>query len=84
VGHLRPDALDHAGALVPEHHRPAAVAEVALGQVQVGVADACRRDPHEHLAVAGRVELDRLDRERGPRRVEDGGPDAERPAHRTR
>ena len=45
-----PDRLDHAGALVAEHDRHAAVAQVPLGQVQVGVAHARGGDPDEHLA----------------------------------
>ena len=32
----------HAGALMAEHHRPAAAAQVAVGQVHVGVTDARR------------------------------------------
>ena len=44
------DGLDRPGALVPEHHRPAALAEAAGGEVDVGVADAGRGDAHQHLA----------------------------------
>ena len=55
------DGLDRARALVPEHHRPAPVAETPVGEVQVGVADAAGRDAHEHLARLGRGQLDVLD-----------------------
>jgi hypothetical protein len=75
VGHALPHRLDDAGALVAEHGRPAAVAEVALGQVQIGVAHARRGHPHEHLVVAGRVEQQRLDAQRGALVLQDGGPD---------
>ena len=44
------DGLDRPGALVPEHHRPAALAEAAGGEVHVGVADARSGDAHLHLA----------------------------------
>ena len=49
--------LHHAGALVAQHDREAPLAEVAVGQVQVGVADAGGGDAHEHLAgaAAGRA-----------------------------
>ena len=41
--------LDDPGTFVTEHHRPAARSERAVGEVQIGVADAGRRDAHEHL-----------------------------------
>ena len=44
------DLLHDARALVAEHHRPAPVAELAVHQPHVGVADARRRDSDEHLA----------------------------------
>ena len=75
VGDALPDRLDDAGALVPEHDRPAAVAEVALGQVQVGVAHARRGHPHEHLVLPGRIEQECLDAERHALLLEDGRPD---------
>jgi hypothetical protein len=55
-GDAGPDGLDHAGALVAQHGRPAAAPEVPVGQVHVGVADPGRRDPHLDLARARRVE----------------------------
>jgi hypothetical protein len=55
------DGFHGAGALVPEHHRPASVAETAVGQVHVGVADAGGGDADEHLAGLGRRERDVLD-----------------------
>src|ERR687897_176550 len=77
-GHVRdalPHRLDHAGALVAEHHRHAAGAEVAVGEVQVGVADAGGGDAHEQLAGARRVELELLHGERLVVRVQHGGAD---------
>ena len=47
-----------------EHHRPAAVAERAVGEVDVGVADAGGGDPDEHLAAPWWIERDGLDRDR--------------------
>src|SRR5207244_6543592 len=58
------DLLDDAGALVSEHHRPATLAELAVSKPHVGVADAGRRDAHEHLARLRRIELDLLDAHR--------------------
>ena len=55
------DLLDGAGALVPEHHRPAPGAEAAGGEMDVGVADAGRRDAHQHLAGFRRRERHLLD-----------------------
>jgi hypothetical protein len=49
---------------VAEHHRPATVAEHAVGQVDVGVADTGRGDAHQDLTGAWRIELDRLDPDR--------------------
>ena len=71
----RADGLDDAGALVPEHRRPAPVAEVAVGEADVGVAHARRRDPHQHLARVRRVEGQRLDAQRRARLVQHGGAD---------
>ena len=70
-----PHGLDDAGALVPEHHRHAAGAEVAVGEVEVGVAHAGGGDAHEQLAGARRLELDLLDGERRVVGVQDGGAD---------
>ena len=50
AGDVLAQRLDHPGALVAEDHRPAARAERAVGEVQVGVADAGGRDPDQHLA----------------------------------
>jgi hypothetical protein len=44
---------------------------MALGEVEVGVADACRRDAHEHFARARFRELHLLDDEGCVRLVED-------------
>ena len=63
------DGLDRAGSLVPEHHRPAPVAETPVGQVQVGVADAAGRDAHEHLARLRRAPARRPRRGRRPARA---------------
>ena len=49
----RADGVDDTGTLVAEHERPAAVAEFAVGEVQVGVADAGGGDPDADLAGAG-------------------------------
>ncbi len=73
--HPRPDGLDHARALVAQDGRPAAVAEVAVGEADVRVAHARGGDADEHLARARRVERERLDAQRGVRLVEDGGAD---------
>ena len=59
-----PDGLDHSRTLVAEHDREAPGAQVAVRQVEVGVAHARRRDPNEHLARARRVERDLLHGER--------------------
>src|SRR5207245_6934152 len=68
--HARADLLDDPGAFVAEHHRPATPAERALCEMEIGVADARRRDPYEHLVVARRIELDLLDAHRPPRLVQ--------------
>ena len=49
-----PTASTTPGALVAEHDRPAALAERALREVEVGVADARGGDAHEHLVRARR------------------------------
>ena len=74
VRHARSDCLDDARALVPEDHRPAPAAELAVGEVEVGMADAGRCDTDEDLVVSRGVELDVLDRNRCPRLAQDGGP----------
>ncbi len=61
------DRLDDSGALVTEDHRPAAVAELAVEQAQIGVAHAGGGEADEHLRRPGRREGDRLDA--GPARL---------------
>ncbi len=80
VRDARADRLDDAGALVPEHDRPAAVAQVALGEVQVGVAHARSRHAHEHLVVLGRVQQQPLDAHRQAVALEHGRLDLDRGA----
>ena len=70
-----PDRLDDARALVAEDRRPAAVAQVAVGEADVRVADAGGRDAHEHLARPRRVERDGLHAQRRVALVQDGGAD---------
>ena len=48
-GHVRPDRLDDARALVAEHARRVPARIGARRRVEVGVADAARLDPDEHL-----------------------------------
>ena len=57
------DGVDDAGSLMSEHQRPAAVAELAVGEVQVGVADAGGSDPHADLAGARSGQRHRLGRD---------------------
>lgn len=68
------DGLDHARSLVAEYDRKP-VSEMAVGEVQIGVAHARRTDPDEHLAGPRRVEQDVLDGCRIPRASPHGGPD---------
>ena len=58
------DRLDHARALVAEHHRPPPRAEPPVGEVDVGMTHAGGRDPHQHLAAAGRGQHHGLGRDR--------------------
>ncbi len=51
------DGLDDAGALVAEQHGQR-MAEARLQHVQVGVADAGRLEPDDHLARPGLVDLE--------------------------
>ena len=67
------DALDDAGALVAEHGRRVAARVGARGGVEVGVADAARLEPHEHLARAGLGEVDLLHGERLAELLQDCG-----------
>jgi hypothetical protein len=57
-GDPRTDCFDDAGGLVPAAERQVADADVALGEVIVGVAQAGREDAHEHLAIARGIQVD--------------------------
>ena len=70
VAHVRPHGLDHARALVAEHHRPRSH-PLALDHVQVGAADADRVDAHQRVGRSRPLEIDRADDERGARRLEE-------------
>ena len=71
--HAVADALDDAGAFVPEHARRVAGRVGARGGVEVGVADAAGRQPNEHLAGLRLGELDLL-HDQGPTELlQDGG-----------
>jgi hypothetical protein len=61
------DLLDDACAFVAEHHRPATVAELAVRESHIRVADACRSNANKDLVRLRRVELDLLDRDCAPR-----------------
>ena len=76
--HARPDRLDDARALVPEHARRVAGRVGARGGVQVGVADAARGQPDERLAGLRLREVDLLDDERLPELLENSGADLHR------
>ncbi len=67
------DGFDDAGALVPEHHRPPAPAELPVRQANVGVADTGSCDADEHLAGLRRIELDLFDLDGATRLAEDDG-----------
>ena len=67
--------LHHARPLVPQHDRVAPVAQVAVGQVQVGVADAGGGHAHQHLAGRRRVELQVAHLQGRAVGAEDGGAD---------
>ena len=54
------DRLDDPRPLVAEHGRAARLGR-AVDRVEVGVADAARGEPHEHLARPGRRKLELLD-----------------------
>ena len=47
------DRLDHPRSLVPEHHRPAARPELAVGVAHVGMTNAGGRHAHEDLPALG-------------------------------
>ena len=67
------DRLDDAGALVAEHARRVTAGVGAGRRVEVGVADAARREPDERLAPLRLLQLDVLDDERSPELLEDCG-----------
>ena len=71
--HARADVDDDARALVAEDRREEPLGILARERVLVGVADAGRLDLDEHLALLRPLEVDRLDRERLPCAVGDGG-----------
>ena len=77
------DSLDHAGALVPEHRRRVAGRVGAGGRVEVGVADAARDEPDEHLARLRlrEVELLHLERLRRTARARRRGSSPDRPLY---
>ena len=57
------DTLDGTGSFVPEQHRQLMPPAVLLDHVEVAVADAGRVDPDAHLARAGLVDADLLERD---------------------
>ena len=63
VVHAGADLLDDAGRLMAERHRHGP-RSVAVDDREIGVAQARRFDPHQHLARPRRVELDLLNRQR--------------------
>ena len=84
-GHVGPDGLHHAGALVPEHERAIErVAPEPVDDVQVAVTDARGHRPHEDLAAPRLVDVDVLDRERGVHLAEDRGLHARGPIRSAR
>ena len=60
LGDRRSRFLDHAGPLMPEHHRPRHEREYGSG-LEIGVANAGRHHAHEHFVRARPVELDVLE-----------------------
>ena len=69
------DALDDARALVAEHRRRVAGRVGARGRVEIGVADAARDEPDEHLAGPRLGEVELLHLERRAELLEHGGAD---------
>ena len=63
IRHARPDLAHDAAGLVAEHHRHRPRAR-AVDRREVGVAQPRADDLDEHLAGAGRVELQVLDHQR--------------------
>src|SRR4029079_17451715 len=62
AAHVAADLLDHARALVPEHHAPGG--EGAVDDREVGVAHTARGDADDHVTRPGVERRDLLDRER--------------------
>jgi hypothetical protein len=73
TAHSRSDLLDDSSAFVAEDDGKIGRMD-ALRHVQVGVANAARRNANLQLARLGRVELEFLDDERLFERVKDGAP----------
>ena len=73
VRHAIADALDNAGALVPEHRRGVARRVGARGRVQIRVANAAGDEPDEDLARFRFSEVHLLNLERHAELLEDGG-----------
>jgi hypothetical protein len=72
TAHSRSDLLDDSSAFVAEDNGKIGRMD-ALRHVQVGVANAARRDANLQLARLRRVELEFLDDERFFEGVKDGG-----------
>jgi hypothetical protein len=64
--------LDDACCFVAEYDREGRGVE-PIDRVEVGMADAARREAHLHLALTRRVESNLLDDERPAELVQDGG-----------
>jgi hypothetical protein len=64
------DLLDDTGAFVAEHGGRVAGRVDARGGVHVGVADAARRERHEHLARPGPGKLDIAEHQRSTELLE--------------
>lgn len=71
--HIRADLFHDPGTFVTEDGRQGR-SQVATHEMPVAVADASGSDTHKHLAGTRRIEDEILNRERGARRVEYGGP----------
>ena len=71
--HAGTDLLDDSRALVAEDDGERRRMD-ALRDMQVGMADAARRHADGQLACLRRIELEVLDDERLPERMEDGRP----------
>ena len=76
--HVRPDGLDHAGALVAEDTVRVPGRIGSRRRVEIGVADPARVQTDERLAGPRLRELDLLDGQRLPELLQDGGPYAHR------